>query len=287
MNRLDSDLLRTFLAIADAGSVTGGAARIHRSQSATSSQIKLLEGIVGRPLFERHGRGVVLSSAGEALAPTARQVVAQLDRALADLTLAGLEGKLRIGIADDQSRGTLAKILAAFAREHPRVELTVHCALSAGFSKALASGALDLAVHEVQEVSPAMALLREEPLHWVRHRAFDPLDRDPLPVAIFDRACWWRDLALAALRDMGRPYRIVYSSESVLGIAAAIEAGIAVGLLSASALGKDMVVMSRSEGFRDLPVSKLVLEQGRDAAGPLSQAMTAAILQAFAASPLS
>ena len=63
MDQLNSDLLRTFLAVADAGSVTEGAARIHRSQSAASLQIRKLEDVLGQPIFERHGRGVVLSAA--------------------------------------------------------------------------------------------------------------------------------------------------------------------------------------------------------------------------------
>ena len=62
MENLDSDLLRTFVAVAEAGSVTEGAARIHRSQSATSLQIKRLEAILSQPVFDRHGRGVVLSA---------------------------------------------------------------------------------------------------------------------------------------------------------------------------------------------------------------------------------
>ena len=56
MEKLESDLLRTFLAVAQAGSVTDGAQRIHRSQSATSQQIKRLEAILGQPVFARHGR---------------------------------------------------------------------------------------------------------------------------------------------------------------------------------------------------------------------------------------
>ncbi|WP_299673551.1 LysR family transcriptional regulator [uncultured Roseobacter sp.] len=51
MENLESDLLRTFVAVAQAGSVTDGAARICRSQSATSIQIKRLEAVLGRPVF--------------------------------------------------------------------------------------------------------------------------------------------------------------------------------------------------------------------------------------------
>ncbi|MEP6243003.1 MAG: LysR family transcriptional regulator, partial [Lentilitoribacter sp.] len=82
MNNLDSDLLRTFLAVAQTGSVTAGADKIARSQSATSIQIKRLEDILGRTVFERHGRGVILSETGRQLIPIARDVTERLDGAL-------------------------------------------------------------------------------------------------------------------------------------------------------------------------------------------------------------
>ncbi|MEM7043197.1 MAG: LysR family transcriptional regulator, partial [Pseudomonadota bacterium] len=237
------------MAVADAGSMTGGAARIYRSQSAASVQIKQLEDLLGEPVFNRHGRGVVLSRTGEVLEPVARQVVGALDSAMAEITGGGLEGTLRIGIPDDHGKEALSKIIADFARDHPKVDLRVHCALSAGFPSALLAGELDLAVHEVEDVRRGMELLREEPMHWVTSRAHDLLDRDPVPVALFDRACWWRDAALKALKASGRPHRIIYSSESVTGVAAAIEAGIAIGVLNESALKPGLTILSPSEGL--------------------------------------
>ena len=85
MDQLNSDLLRTFLAIAEAGSVTDGAARIHRSQSAASLQIKRLEDIVGQAVFVRHGRGVILTAAGEKLLPVARDIARTLDSTLREM----------------------------------------------------------------------------------------------------------------------------------------------------------------------------------------------------------
>ncbi len=284
MGTLDSDLLRTFLAVVDAGSVTGGAATALRSQSAVSVKIRKLEGVVGQPVFERHGRGVVLSPAGEALEPVARKVVRELDATLADISGSGLEGALRIGIPDDHSRGTLSRIVAEFSRHHPKVELVVQCALSAGFPRALATGALDLAVHEVEDLGPGMELLREDDMLWVASRAHGAQLRDPLPVAVFDRACWWRDVALKALRASGRAFRIVYTSESVPGVVAAIKAGIAIGVLNASALSDDLVALEAPDGFGPIPSSKLVLQSARPVSDPVSQAMASAIKRAFMAS---
>ena len=279
MNYLNSDHLRTFLAIEEAGSVTGGAALIGRSQSATSLQIRQLEEVVGRPLFRRHGRGVALTAAGETLRPVARSVIQSLDTTLSELRGGGLKGKLRIGVPDDHSRAKLATIISEFARRHPEVELEVHCALGAGFGAALKSGALDLAVHEVPRPDAGDEVLREDQLVWMCSRDHNFDAAEVLPVAVFDHDCWWRDLALTSLEDMGRRNRVIFTSESAAGVRAAVRAGVAVGLLNSS---EDV------EGLRPLPdlptryPTFLVLRKARGARGPICDAMREAIRNAYA-----
>ena len=114
-------------------------------------------------------------------------------------------------------------------------------------------------------------------------RHHDLLQRDPLPVALFDRECWWRDVALAALHGTGRPFRIVYSSQSVTGVAAAIEAGVAIGLLGQSSLNGNLTCLEAKHGFTDMPTSKLVLGTRNGAGDAPVQAMQSAIREAFAA----
>ncbi|MEQ9199847.1 MAG: LysR substrate-binding domain-containing protein, partial [Rhodospirillales bacterium] len=239
MNKLDSDLLRTFLAIIDSGSMSAGAIRIGRSQSAVSLQMKRLESVLGQPVFDRHGRGVVLSAAGEKLEPTARRTVSLLDMSLADFRSDELAGSIHLGIPDDYSKRVLAGIIAEFAHNHPAVEIKVHCASGAGFPEAVAKGMLDLALFEVEKTLPHQEVLREEKTFWVSSRLHSPDEMNPVPVALFDRDCWWREVALNTLRESKRAYRVVYSSESVAGVAAAIEAGIAVGMLGESGIGKN------------------------------------------------
>ncbi|POF32294.1 LysR family transcriptional regulator [Roseibium marinum] len=281
MAQLNSDILRTFLAVAEAGSVTQGAARIFRSQSAASLQIGKLEATLGHPVFERHGRGVVLTEAGERLLPVAREVTGKLDAALRDLTSDDLDGRLRLGIPDDQSKETLSRIVGEFAQSHPLVDLEVTCAMSAGFPDALASGSLDLAIYEVAHPPRGTDVLRRERTCWMVSRHHDLLARDPLPIALFDRDCWWRDAALDALRAAGRPFRVVYSSQSVAGVAAALEAGIAAGLLGETSMSENLRQVDLGSG--EMPVSSLVLGLRPDAATPPIEAMRHAIRKAFGA----
>lgn len=281
MESLDSELLRTFIAVTNAGSVTDGAALIHRSQSATSLQIKRLEAIIGRTVFARHGRGVVLTEAGRYLLPVAHDVTSRLDGALHHLSQHAVQGKLRIGIPDDHGRSKLVQIVAAFARENPQVELEVTSALSTGFPDALRKGRLDMAVYEVEHPAHAEELLKEDPTCWVASNGSDFSNADPLPVALFDHACWWRDAAIASLKARDRPYRIVYSSQSVSGVIAAVEAGVAVGLIGRSSMSARLSIVPAAFGFGPSPTSKLVLAEGAVQNASLANAMKAAIRLAF------
>ncbi|WP_299555494.1 LysR family transcriptional regulator [uncultured Tateyamaria sp.] len=281
MGKLDSDLLRTFVAVAEAGSVTEGAARIHRSQSATSLQVKRLEAILGHPVFERHGRGVVLSDAGRLLLPVAQDVTMRLDAVLRDISQDVVTGKLCVGIPDDHGRAKLAEIVAAFTRHHPKVELDVTCALSTEFPEALAKGTLDLAIYEVERPQKYEEVLFEDPTCWVASKHRDFSADEILPVALFDHACWWRDAAIASLEARGKPYRVVYSSQSVSGVIAAVEAGIAIGLLGRSSLHSDLSIVGTDLGFTSTLASKLVMAGNTATETGPQDAMKAAIRAAF------
>jgi DNA-binding transcriptional LysR family regulator len=278
MTHLNSDHLRTFLAIQDAGSVTGGAERIGRSQSAASLQIRQLEEVVGQPLFRRHGRGVSLTLVGEKLRPVARNVIQSLDTTLSELRGGGLKGKLRIGMPDNHSRSELANIISSFAALHPDVELEVHCALGAGFAAALKSGALDLAVYEVPEPSEDDTILRKDHLVWMCSRDHNVSTSEVLPIAVFDRNCWWRDLALSSLDEVGRSYQVAFTSESATGVRAAVQSGIAVGLLSAS---EDAEELRPLTDIKTRYPTYLILQKASGATGPICDAMSDAIRKAF------
>lgn len=281
-DKLDSDLLRTFIAISDTGSFTKGAERIYRSQSAVSLQIKRLEETLGQSVFERRSRGVVLSPIGEKLRPIAQRIINTLDSTMDELRGNALMGSIRIGIPDEYGETILPEVIAVFARKHPQVEIEVRCSFSASFPRALERDEIDLAVYAAETpIKKGMSLLRKDGTHWVASKNHLVHEQDPVPVALFDRACWWRDRALEALEKSGRRYRVVYTSESVMGVMAAISAGVAVGLLSESTLRDDLVILSRAHGFPKMPPSALVLDCRGNKESSLSQAMTAVIKQAF------
>ena len=258
--KLDSELLRTFLAITNTGSFTKGADQVFRSQSAVSLQIKQLEMQLGQKVFKRHARGVSLTSAGEALRPAAQRVINILDQTIGELKRNPLEGSIRIGIPDEYGKIILPQIIANFSRQHPQVELEVRCGFSAGFEQALAHNKLDLAIYEVESPSKNVTTLRQEKTVWACSEHYQPDDHEILSVALFDQACWWRDRTIEALNESGRRYRVIYTSESVAGVVAAIEAGVAIGPISRHLVKKNIRILPNTSALPNLPASYLILD---------------------------
>ncbi|HSP26546.1 MAG TPA: LysR family transcriptional regulator, partial [Saliniramus sp.] len=124
---LDVDQLKTFVAIADAGSFTRAGDLVHKTQSAVSMQMKRLEERVGRPLFNRDGRIARLTEDGERLLDYARRIVRLNTECLSCFEDAALTGRVRLGLPDDYADRYLPEILASFSRAHPRAEITVIC----------------------------------------------------------------------------------------------------------------------------------------------------------------
>src|ERR1700761_214607 len=124
---LDTDQLRSFLAIVDEGSFTRAAERVHKTQSAVSMHIRRLEEKLGCPLFVKQGRGAKLTAEGEQLVDYARRILREEAGAVAALSRRGLFGAVRFGVPDDYAEAFLADILLRFNHQHPRVDIAVTC----------------------------------------------------------------------------------------------------------------------------------------------------------------
>src|ERR1700748_3702170 len=94
---LDLELLRSFVSVVDAGGFTRAGERVHRTQSTVSQQIKRLEDDVGQPLFNRNGKDITLTEAGERLLSYARRLLALEEEARDVVARPGKGGGGRLG----------------------------------------------------------------------------------------------------------------------------------------------------------------------------------------------
>ena len=117
--------LRYFVAVAEEASFTAAAQRVHVAQQVLSTQIRKLEDAVGTRLLERSSRGVAVTPAGAAFLAAARETLASLDRGVTAARNAALvvSGRLSVGLSLAASGDTRTRLLAAFERAYPQVEL--------------------------------------------------------------------------------------------------------------------------------------------------------------------
>jgi len=144
---MDLHQLRTFVAIADSGGVARAAVRLHLSQPAASRQLQSLEAELAMLLFDRIGRRMRLTSAGEDLLPRARRLVAEAEslRDRARALQSGQTGQIKIGATPPMIETVLAGFLAKYRRRHPGIEVAVVEDGGAGLIARLAHGEVHLA----------------------------------------------------------------------------------------------------------------------------------------------
>ena len=280
---LDLDLLRSFVAIAETGSFTAAARRVNRTQSAVSMQIKRLEGLLGRELFGREGRSVQLSVHGEVLLDHARRILRAHQDALAAFNGQSLTGEVTLSSPDDYASTLLPPILARFAQTHPRVQVNVLCEPSVALIERLQAGSCDLALVTAGSGERDGILIHEEPIVWVTSARHAAHLQNPLPLAVFHAGCCFRRRALEQLAAIGRPSRIAYTSLSIAGIYAALEAGLAVGALLKSNVRPGLRMLLESEGFPPLGKVGVALVRSPMARGELIDRLEQHVLDALRA----
>lgn len=275
---LSTELLRTFVTIADCGNLTTAAGRLHRTQSAISVQIRRLETDLGVALFDRKSRGMTLTDAGGRLLPKARSILADIKQT-STLFQTPLTGSIRVGIPDDFDDTVLERILTDFARAHPGVNVIATSGCTSGYPAAIRNDEMDIAVCSSPDNEEG-ELLDNEKTVWTSKKGMRIDDEQPVPLAILDRSCWWHNAPTASLNSIGRDYTIAFRSSSFASLQAAIRAGFAVGVLPASCVCEKMAVLSKAEGFPDLPTSRRSILTGADTPNDLMWAMTEAIRNA-------
>jgi DNA-binding transcriptional LysR family regulator len=137
--------LRYFVAIAEERSFTRAAERLWVAQPGLSTQIRRLEAELGIRLFERHTRGVDLTDAGELFLERARAtlVAAEVARGTGRDMQSGVLGRVRLGLCTVPSWRQASRLLDAFARNRPAVELSIVESYGGALARDLRDGRLD------------------------------------------------------------------------------------------------------------------------------------------------
>jgi DNA-binding transcriptional LysR family regulator len=139
--------LEYFIAVAEEGSFTKAAAKVHVAQPGVSAQVRRLERELGETLFDRSDRNVRLTAAGAALLPHARAALGAVanSRLAIDELIGLVRGSVKIGMITSCASVEFAELLAGFHRDHPGVEISLSEATSDRLLDGILSGTFDLA----------------------------------------------------------------------------------------------------------------------------------------------
>jgi len=225
---LDLDTLRTLVTANDLHGYGQAAARLGRTPSAISLQMKRLQADVGARLFRKHGRGLALTEAGEIVLRYGRRMLELNDELMDTVRGASLAGSISLGFSQDFAETVLPVVLSQFTKLYPGVQMEVRIEGNAALVTAVENGQLDLALAVGQADRPTAQIIGELELVWIAGREFRRRKDQHLPLVLLGPQCAFRAKATTALDEAGVPWRVAAVSPSLNGLWASAIGGLGV-----------------------------------------------------------
>ncbi len=283
---LDMDILRTLVAAQDLGSFNRAADHIGRSQSAVSQQIRKLEEQIGEPLFRKEGRGLAPTEAGDVILSYARRILDLNDEAVSAVRGMSVAGAVRFGVPSDLAETWLPKVLGQFKRAHPAVLIEAVVERNALLLERLDKGQLDLALAFGGDARHDGELLATLPMTWIGPAAgqaeFKP--GQPLSLVVYAAPCFFRQACIEALDKAGVAWHTAFTSSSLHGLWAAVDAGLGITLRTALGLPRSLTVLDASSGLPPVPTIRLALHDAGRALSPAAERLKTILVQTLSES---
>lgn len=173
--RFDLTDLKLFIQIAESGSISAGAQRVHLALASASARVRGMEETLNVALLQRGRRGAEPTEAGRTLLQHARTILRQVDDMHADLAqfATGLKGQVRLLCNTSAMTEFLPEALVAFFAAHPQLSINLEERLSREIVQAVADGAADIGIisdavdHAALQTFP----FRDDPLVMVMARS--------------------------------------------------------------------------------------------------------------------
>ncbi|WP_254275270.1 LysR family transcriptional regulator [Halomonas sp. 3H] len=258
---MDTDLLRAFVTVAECEGFSAAGKVLHRTQSAVSLQIKRLEDQMGKSLFQRTSRSVMLTGPGERLLPYARHMLTLEDEAREALGQLSRGELIRFGTSEEQAATYLPELLPRFAERYRTARLEVHCNISASLVETFQEGLLDVVLSIRHAPTQSGQLLGWEPMVWVVAEDRRPEEWELLPLALNPEGCIFRAHALSALGREARRWEMRYVSQSPTGINLPVQAGLAMTVKTPRSVPEGCRIVGEEEGLP--PLGRVEIELHR------------------------
>ncbi|WP_253781936.1 MULTISPECIES: LysR substrate-binding domain-containing protein [Pseudomonas] len=261
LSQLEIDHVRTFIAVAEAGSFTAAAETVGRSQSAVSQKIIRLEEILGLRVFERTSRTLTLTREGEQLLLNARKLMLHVDTFLSELKQPTRVKTLRLGISENLVPTQLPRLLSRFTQLHPDVQLELSTGLSHDLLAEHEAGQLDLVIAKQKAGNQAQhgRVIWREPLVWMAASDYVMEPAGTVRLVMMRPPCAYRAIMIDALTASRREWATACTANNLAGVQAAVAGGLGITALGASFIQPGMRILEPSTVLPALPSTEVAV----------------------------
>jgi len=278
---IDTSLLRTFLTVAEVGSMTAAARVLNLTQAAISQQVKRLEDHFGEALFLRERRRLMLTAPGERLLGGARRMVAMNDELFGIMTAPEHEGVVRIGVPHDVVGPFMPPILKRFHEKWPRIEISLTSGNSFDLLEKMHAGELDMTLTTEDEPAPGDAMLLRDQLVWIGAPGGKAHLEPTLPVGLGGETCAFRPIIVAAMSETGKDWRLAYAVRDQTALLALVEADLAVSVFLESVVPRELRAIEDAGQLPRLPASHINLRRPAQSDSPLADELALHVIRHF------
>ena len=283
MKTLDLAVLRTLVAVVENGTLAAAALRVGRSESAVSLQLKKLEETLDASVFDRGSRKLVLTDTGATVLGYARRLLDLNDEALQAAGAHGIDGEVSLGVPQDFAETWLPTLIARFRRSHPGIKVNVSVDRSTSLQERAARGNVDVAL-VFADKRPASAIWScRLPMAWIGPSDYVRQSGEAVLLAVFDPPCAFRNAATAALKRAKIKWSVAFTSPSLAGLWAAVDAGLGISVRTPAGLPPHLSILRETSGLPKLPTVMLAMHAS-DALPPAGEQLRSVLVESLTAS---
>lgn len=285
IRNLDIATMRSFVTIAEAGSMKRAASRLYLTQSAISMQIKRMETSLGTNVFDRSSHGMELTPKGEQLLHYARQILELNDDVWRKLTSPDYAGEIRLGVPSDVIYPYIPAILKEFSRHYPRMQIKLSTAVSKTLKQQFDEGLLDVILTTEQKPQTSGEILNTQSLVWVGAKQGNAHKQRPVPLGQ-SRKCAFRPVTIAALENAGIEWIDVVTTDDELVPTAMTSADLCIcTLLEFSENTGDQERIDHNGQLPDLPSFSIVMYHTDISLNPMIEILTRMLKDIYTLQP--
>lgn len=282
---MDTELLKSFIVLAQTKNFTKAAIKLYRSQSAISLQLAKIENVLGKKLFIRDKRKVVLTSEGEQFLGYAQKIIQMEEKMLLHFQKTPINGEVHFGTPEDLATAYLPTILSNFIENNQGILLNVNCQFTLDLIKGFETKNYDLILikQDPERPHPKSQEVWREKLVWVccKEMPLFKLKNEPLSLILAPTPCVYRQRAIHSLDENSIPWRIVYTSPSLAGTLAAVRAKLGISVLPQKMVPKDFQIIKDLPQLQDAQIAILKQDNASDATSELANYVVDHIISDF------